>query len=101
MIITFTSRLDDACLKHPAAEKRLRHWERMVEAVGWKSFVDVRRVFRSADAVKLDSGLVVTVFNIGGNTYRLLTTINFREGIVNVIDVLTHAEYDKEKWKTV
>jgi len=49
------------------------------------------------DGVRLGSGTVVTVFNVKGNEYRLLTSIDFDAGIVEVLDVLTHAEYDKVK----
>ena len=41
----------------------------------------------------------MTVFNIRGNHYRLLTWVSYRAGVVTVIEFLTHAEYDKEKWK--
>ena len=41
----------------------------------------------------------MTVFNVKGNEYRLLTVIGYAARRVVVIDVLTHAEYDSEKWK--
>ena len=40
-----------------------------------------------------------TVFNIGGNKFRLVVVIHFNRGKVYVRHVLTHAEYDQEKWK--
>jgi len=43
--------------------------------------------------------MVVTVFNAGGNDYRLLTQIGYREQVVQVVDVLTHAEYSRENWE--
>ena len=43
--------------------------------------------------------VVVTVFNVKGNEYRLLTVMRYRAQQVYVIDVLTHAEYSKGKWK--
>jgi mRNA interferase HigB len=40
------------------------------------------------------------VFNVKGNEYRLLTTINYRQQQVYVLEVMTHAEYSKQKqWK--
>jgi mRNA interferase HigB len=57
--------------------------------------VDVREDFRHADAVG-----VFTVFNIGGNKYRLVTVIKYRWQVIYVRHVLTHAEYSKEKWKS-
>jgi mRNA interferase HigB len=71
----------------------------MVQGATWRSIKDVRKTYPHADAVTLKSGKVVTVFNIRGNRYRLLTGISYPLGVVNVFDLLTHAEYDKEKWK--
>jgi len=56
---------------------------------------DVRQTFCHADLVG-DK----TVFNIKGNDYRLITVIRYDLGIIYIKDLLTHAEYDKGKWKT-
>jgi len=40
-----------------------------------------------------------TVFNIGGNKYRLIAVIHFNRRKVYVRQVLTHQEYDKSDWK--
>jgi hypothetical protein len=40
-----------------------------------------------------------TVFNIGGDKYRLIAAIHFNRGILYVHQVLTHPEYDEGKWK--
>jgi mRNA interferase HigB len=39
------------------------------------------------------------VFNIGGNKYRLITTIHFNAQELFMRHVLTHAEYSTERWK--
>ena len=41
----------------------------------------------------------VTIFNIKGNRYRLVTGIDYRLGLINILRVLTHAEYSKDRWK--
>lgn len=41
----------------------------------------------------------VFVFNIGGNKYRLVAGLSFQARRLWVKAVLTHREYDKEKWK--
>jgi len=41
----------------------------------------------------------LTVFNIGGNKARLIAAIHYNRGKVYIRAVLTHAEYDKNKWK--
>lgn len=41
----------------------------------------------------------MTVFDIGGNKYRLVTAIHYNRQLIYVLRIMTHAEYDKEKWK--
>jgi mRNA interferase HigB len=85
--------------RYPRAERPLAAWVRVTEGATWRHIMDVRRDFPGADAVKVNSGNVCIVFNIGGNKWRLITLIDYTEQIVVVGDVLTHAEYDKEQWK--
>jgi len=41
----------------------------------------------------------LTVFNIGGNKYRLIARVRYDYKLVNVRHVLTHSEYDQGAWK--
>jgi len=43
------------------------------------------------------SGL--TVFNIGGNKYRLITYIDYQAKKVFIRHILPHIEYDTDNWK--
>lgn len=85
--------------RHPDAEGPLRVWYRLTLGAEWGSVRDVRATFRHADAVKTRSGETVTVFNIGGNKYRLITRIRYDYQLVNIRRVMTHAEYDQGDWK--
>jgi len=38
-------------------------------------------------------------FNIGGDKYRLIAAIHYNTAVVYVRNVLTHAAYDRERWK--
>jgi mRNA interferase HigB len=49
--------------------------------------------------VRTESGETLTVFNVGGNKYRLIARIRYDYRLVNVRLVLTHAEYDRNTWK--
>lgn len=80
--------------KHPQAEVGLRLWYKITSDHRWKHFDDVRQVFPHADLVGQ-----LTVFNISGNKYRLITKIVFPKGRIYIRAVLTHAEYDKGNWK--
>lgn len=83
---------------HRDAERPLRDWYRRARAADWSSIADVRRMFPHADAVETDAG-TLTVFNIAGNKYRLITRIRYEWRLVNVRGVLTHDAYDKGQWK--
>jgi mRNA interferase HigB len=85
--------------KHRDAAKWLANWIDIARVASWKNLQEVRRQFPSADGVTLRSRVVVTVFNVRGNEYRLLTIINYENQRIVVADVLTHAEYNKDKWK--
>jgi mRNA interferase HigB len=39
------------------------------------------------------------VFNIKGNSYRLVVRIRYDYQLINVRAVLTHAAYDRGQWK--
>ena len=79
---------------HTAALEPLLHWHSVAKRAVWRHLMDVRADFPHADAVDL-----FTVFNIGGNKYRLVSVIKYRWQVVYVRHILTHAEYDEEKWK--
>jgi mRNA interferase HigB len=78
------------------SEGPLRAWHTHVSSktVAWQSWADVKADFGNAGIV----GSCV-VFNIGGNKYRLVTRILYVSQKVFVLNMLTHAEYDEDKWK--
>ena len=86
--------LRDFWADYPDAETPLRSWHREAEHAEWEKFSDVRDHYPSADQVGK-----FTVFNIGGNKYRLIAAIHFNRGKLYVRKVLTHQEYDKGEWK--
>jgi mRNA interferase HigB len=79
---------------HKEAERPLRTWFRVVCRAEWENFAGVRSTYPQADQVGK-----FTVFNIGGNKYRLVAVIHYNRGKVYVRHVLTHAEYSRGKWK--
>jgi len=97
--ITALERLDEFVKRHADAKRPLASWAQIARGASWQNLQEVHQTLPHADGVKVASGRVVTVFNVRGNNYRLLTTIDYRVGVVNVLSVMTHAEYDKEKWK--
>jgi mRNA interferase HigB len=83
-------------LRHPDAEGPLLAWYREVEKEDWDSPAKVKQKYRSASFV----GDRV-VFNIKGNTYRLVVHINYGLRIVFVRFVGTHKQYDAIKVREI
>jgi mRNA interferase HigB len=94
MHVISRKRLREFWTVHPEAETPLRAWHKLARQGEWQTFADVRAVFPHANRVGK-----LTVFNIGGNKYRLIAAIHFNRGKVFVRHVLTHAEYDRGNWK--
>ena len=80
---------------HPEARVPLAYWFTIVRKSDYDSFVALRRTFPSADQV---GGF--TVFNIAGNNFRFIAAIHYNRKKVYVRYVLTHAEYDRDNWRT-
>lgn len=92
-------RLREFWARHPDAEAPLRAWHRTALGAERRSLGDARAAYPHADGVQTHKGETLTVFNIGGNKYRLIARIRYDYRLVNVRAVLTHAEHDKGKWK--
>ena len=57
----------------------------------WANFNEVRKIFNSVDAVGND----LYVFNIKGNSHRLIVRIIFRVRTIYIKFIGTHKEYNK------
>jgi mRNA interferase HigB len=89
--------LKDFWEKHADAEQPLKAWFHETQVAHWKSFADIKTRYRSADALPGNR----VVFNIKGNTYRLVVHLHYTTGIVFIRFVGTHATYDKIDATTV
>jgi mRNA interferase HigB len=94
MLIIGKDILENFWQSHKDAENALKTWIQIVEVADWQSFVELKKTYPKADLVG-----DCTVFNIRGNNYRLIAIVNYAAQIVQVLYVLTHKEYDKDKWK--
>ena len=72
MHIITKRRLQEFWEEHPLAEKPLRAWYVHAKQARWHNFSEVGQDFSAADQVKR-----LTVFNIGGNKYRLIVRIEY------------------------
>ncbi len=94
MHIITRKRLREFWEKYPNAQTSLTIWYQRTETAQWQNFTELRQLFPSADQVEN-----LTVFNISGNKYRLITLIDYTHKKVFIRNILTHAEYDTNNWK--
>ena len=94
MHVITRKRLREFAAKHREAGEALNVWYAVMSKTDFKSFAELKRVFGSADKVGK-----FTVFDIGGNKYRLIAAVHYNRRKVYIRHVLTHAEYDRDKWK--
>ena len=87
-------RLRDFIEKHADADASLNAWYKTTRKAKWQNFAELQQRYLHADLVGR-----YTVFNISHNKYRLITRIVFRSQTIFIIAVLTHEEYDRDKWK--
>jgi mRNA interferase HigB len=87
-------RLREYAEKHANIRDALDSWYKVSTKLVWENLIEVQAVFPKAEAVGN-----FTVFNIKGNSYRLIVSIDYERKLIYVKYVLTHAEYDKEQWK--
>jgi mRNA interferase HigB len=81
----------------PQAEQSLLAWYEEVEAAQWSTPNELKEQYRSA-SILTDKRVV---FNIHGNTFRLIVDIEYRLKIVFIVWFGTHKQYDKIDAKKV
>lgn len=76
---------------HADSEQYLKTWYDTAMSSDWKSPNDVKQTYANASILK--DGRVV--FNIKGNSYRLVVKINFEKQWIFIRFIGTHSAYDK------
>jgi mRNA interferase HigB len=75
------------------AERSLSAWYKLAKKAKWANFGALKQGSGSADQV----GNCV-VFDVANNHYRLIVRVNYAKGIIYVLRVMDHAEYDRKLW---
>jgi len=83
--------------KHLDCEQYLKTWYETVKFSNWKNPNEVKKTFTSASILRDNR----VVFNIKGNSYRLIVKFNYERQWAFIRFVGTHAEYDKINAETV
>ena len=83
--------------KHPDSKIALQEWSSIVKQSEWTCFADIKKTFNSVDAI----GSQRYIFNIKGNSYRLIVVVKFTIGFIYIRFIGTHKEYDKIDCTTI
>jgi mRNA interferase HigB len=76
---------------HPDAEQSLKAWHAKTKSAAWKTSSDIKNDYRNASFVANNR----VIFNIKGNTYRLVAAVNYDFSVIYIRFVGKHKEYDK------
>lgn len=76
---------------YPQAKQSLLAWHEETEIAQWNNPNELKQQFRNASIVSEKR----VVFNVHGNSYRLVVDIEYRLKIVFVVWLGTHKQYDK------
>ena len=85
--------LKDFWENHADAEQYLKTWYETAKNSNWRSPNDIKQTFINASVLK-DSRIV---FNIKGNSYRLIVKFNYERQWAFIRFIGTHAEYDPDE----
>ena len=97
MRVIAKSTLKEFWLKHADCEQALKSWYLEADKSAWKNPNDIKAEYPSA-SILADNRIV---FNIKGNSYRLIVKINYAYQMVWIRFIGTHAAYDKIDATTV
>ena len=83
--------------KYPDSEQYLKTWYENAKILRWKSPNDIKNTYINASILKHSR----VVFNIKGNSYRLIVKFNFEKQWAFIRFIGTHTEYDKINADTI
>ena len=83
--------------KHPDTEQYLKTWYDTALNSDWRTPNEVKQTYVNASILK-DSWIV---FNIKGNSHRLVAKFNFEKQWIFIRFIGTHSEYDRIDVNTI
>jgi mRNA interferase HigB len=86
--------IEECKQRFPDARGSLDAWRTEVSKACWEKPQDIKDRYRSADFLADNR----VIFNVKGNSYRLVVKVRYQNGLVVVEWVGTHAEYSKRKF---
>jgi mRNA interferase HigB len=76
--------------KHPDSQAQLKAWHSEVSNADWDTPQELKQQYGTASILKNSR----VVFNICGNTYRVVVWINYKFKLIFVKFIGTHEQYD-------
>jgi len=95
VIIIGKNKIDEFRKTHASSRKALDRWVKLIEGSNFDNPQKIKDLF----GVNVDFVENQVVFDVGGNKIRAITKIEYGNNIILITHVLTHTEYDKNKWK--
>jgi mRNA interferase HigB len=89
--------LKDWCVLYPKAKQSLLAWHEEAISAEWNNPNELKSQFQSASIIS-DKRVI---FNIHGNSFRLIVDIEYRLKIVFIVWFGTHQEYDRIDTKII
>jgi mRNA interferase HigB len=86
-----TDKIYEFILNHPDSGGWLKSWLAEAQSGKWQSPNDIKERYRSASILD-DNGVI---FNVRGNKYRMEIQVSYKNHIVVIRRIGTHAEYDR------
>jgi mRNA interferase HigB len=83
--------------KYPAVSMQLMIWYNEFSKLDFHNFNELKQVYGNASILTNER----VVFNIKGNEYRLIVSINFTQNACYLIWFGSHKEYDKIEAATI
>lgn len=90
MRIIAISQLKSFWERYPESEQSLLAWVDEARKASWTAPADIKAHFAGASILKSRR----VVFNIKGNSYRLIVAVAYRFGAVYIKFIGTHKQYD-------
>ena len=75
------------------AERDLSTWHKLASRAAWSNFAMLKQTFGAADQVRN-----CVVFDAGNNRFRVIGRVNYNKGILYILKVMDHDEYDTSPW---
>jgi len=76
--------------EHPTSKVSLRAWYTIIKRQEFESYQEIKAAFPSADRVEK-----FTIFDVGGNNFRIVAAVHYNRNKLYIREVFTHSDYDK------